>query len=53
LGYVTCDNATNNGTMLVELARLLLAATGQVWDPIEHRIKYVILGSFLGVAEFL
>ncbi|KAJ7795540.1 hypothetical protein B0H14DRAFT_2620834 [Mycena olivaceomarginata] len=39
LGYVTCDNASNNGTMLVELARLLLAATGQVWDPIERRIN--------------
>ncbi|KAJ7794391.1 hypothetical protein B0H14DRAFT_3557446 [Mycena olivaceomarginata] len=38
-GRVTCDNATNNGTMLVELARLLLAATNRVWDPIEHRIN--------------
>ncbi|KAJ6559343.1 hypothetical protein B0H10DRAFT_2240472 [Mycena sp. CBHHK59/15] len=38
-GYTTCNNAANNGTMLVEFARLIKAATKQVWDPVERRIS--------------
>ncbi|KAJ7760272.1 hypothetical protein DFH07DRAFT_771902 [Mycena maculata] len=39
VGYVTCDNATNNGTMLIEFAHQFKLATKQRWDPIERRIN--------------
>lgn len=41
IGYVTCDNAKNNGTMLREFARLVKERTGTNWNPNEGRIKYV------------
>jgi hypothetical protein len=41
IGYATCDNAANNGTMLVEFGRLVKATTGTAWDPVERRIKSV------------
>lgn len=39
IGYLTCDNASNNGTMLREFSRCLKEATEIIWDPIERRIK--------------
>ncbi|KAK7017665.1 ribonuclease H-like domain-containing protein [Favolaschia claudopus] len=39
IGYVTCDNASNNGTMLKEFARQIYLATNETWDPIERRIN--------------
>ncbi|KAJ7909869.1 hypothetical protein B0H13DRAFT_621635 [Mycena leptocephala] len=36
--YATCDNAANNGTMLVEFVRLIKKETGPVWNPVERRI---------------
>ncbi|KAJ7938586.1 hypothetical protein B0H13DRAFT_1851535 [Mycena leptocephala] len=38
VGYATCDNARNNGAMLIELARLIKDATSLIWNPIERRI---------------
>ncbi|KAJ7851918.1 hypothetical protein B0H14DRAFT_2581151 [Mycena olivaceomarginata] len=37
-GYATCDNARNNGAMLIEFARLIKAATSLIWNPIERLI---------------
>jgi hypothetical protein len=48
VGYVMCNNAPNNGTML-EFARQVQHETGETWDPIERRIKYVIVISRVGV----
>ncbi|KAJ7731335.1 hypothetical protein DFH07DRAFT_992045 [Mycena maculata] len=39
VGYVTCNNATNNGTMLIKFARQFKLATKQQWDPIERHIN--------------
>ncbi|KAF7346742.1 putative AC transposase [Mycena sanguinolenta] len=39
IGYVTCDNATNNGTMLVEFSRQMARIAKIKWDPIERRIN--------------
>jgi hypothetical protein len=38
VGRVTCDNAANNGTLLVEFSRLIKLAAKRVWDPVERRI---------------
>lgn len=36
IGYVTCDNASNNGTMMQQFAERILEKTGKVYDPIER-----------------
>ncbi|KAJ7247480.1 hypothetical protein C8J57DRAFT_1240809 [Mycena rebaudengoi] len=38
IGHVTSDNAKNNGTMLLEFARLIKLVTKRVWDPVERHI---------------
>ncbi|KAJ7931971.1 hypothetical protein B0H13DRAFT_2308118 [Mycena leptocephala] len=38
VGYATCDNARNNGAMLIEFACLIKAATSLIWNPIERCI---------------
>lgn len=43
---MTCDNAKNNGTMLVEFARQIKKATGNIWNSTERRIKYVLYLEF-------
>lgn len=39
IGYLMCDNAKNNGTMLREFSQQIKRVTGIFWDPVEHRIK--------------
>lgn len=39
IGYLMCDNAKNNGTMLHEFSQQIKRVTGIFWDPVEHRIK--------------
>jgi hypothetical protein len=39
LGHVTCDNASNNGTMLQEFARLYQARYKKEFPWREHKIK--------------
>lgn len=41
VGHVTCDNASNNRTMLRELASRIKAATGIKYNWQEKKIKYV------------
>lgn len=47
VGHVTCDNASNNGTMLEEFARLIEHETGKPFDPINRRIKCVLCFAIL------
>jgi hypothetical protein len=43
VGFVTCDNASNNDTMMVEFARLIeLSNPGDSYDPIAYCIRYVL-----------
>ncbi|KAJ3011030.1 hypothetical protein NUW54_g2304 [Trametes sanguinea] len=39
VGYVTCDNASNNATMMKEFATHIKNATGQEYDPEERRVR--------------
>ncbi|KAJ7789533.1 hypothetical protein B0H14DRAFT_3502892 [Mycena olivaceomarginata] len=39
VGYVTCDNTTNNGTMLIEFSRQMARVAKIKWDPMERRIN--------------
>jgi hypothetical protein len=41
VGHVTCDNASNNGTMLKELATRLHARTGKTYHWKKRRVKFV------------
>jgi hypothetical protein len=41
IGWITCDNASNNSTMLDEFAKQILERNGKVFDPISQRIRYV------------
>ena len=41
VGHVTCDNASNNRTMLQELASRIKAATGIKYNWQQKKIKYV------------
>jgi len=39
IGYVTCDNASNNNTMLQEFATHIRAHSGRIFDPKANRIR--------------
>lgn len=39
---VTCDNASNNGTMMDEFAMHMTKATGKVFDAKRNRIRYIL-----------
>lgn len=41
IGWITCDNASNNDTMMVEFARLVSKATGETYDAVRRRIRQV------------
>lgn len=41
VGHVTCDNASNNKTMMKALAVCLRTATGKGYDSKKRKIKYV------------
>jgi hypothetical protein len=42
IGHVTCDNASNNTTMMKEFAARLLLATRKEYDWERRKIKYVL-----------
>src|SRR5260221_10820101 len=42
VGYVTCDNASNNSTMLKEFTARLKSITGKPYNWKNRKIKYVI-----------
>lgn len=39
IGNVTCDNAKNNSTMMLEFATHLEAVMGRKYDALKHKIK--------------
>lgn len=39
IGHITCDNASNNSTMMEEVAALLKDATGREYNGKEWKIK--------------
>lgn len=39
IGYVTCDNASNNNTMMDEFGRLVSDETGQAFDAHKRRLR--------------
>ena len=39
IGYVTCDNTSNNSTMMQQFAECILEKTGKVYNPIERCIQ--------------
>ncbi|KAH9962364.1 hypothetical protein BC827DRAFT_215216 [Russula dissimulans] len=41
IGHVTCDNASNNNTMLPEFAKHIHVYTGWTFNPKTDRIRYV------------
>lgn len=43
IGWVTCDNATNNDTMMSRFAELIEEATKKPYDAKTRRIRYVVL----------
>lgn len=43
---VTCDNARNNDTMMVEFASHIEKATGRSYDATGNRIRYVYITTF-------
>ena len=43
VGHITCDNASNNVTMMKELAACLNTTTGKAYDWKARKIKSVIL----------
>jgi hypothetical protein len=49
VGHVTCDNASNNSTMMKEFAARLKITTGNKYDWKKRKIKFVCL---LYVADF-
>jgi hypothetical protein len=40
-GHITCDNASNNSTMMQEVATRLRAATGKKYKWRKRKMKYV------------
>jgi hypothetical protein len=42
VGHVTCDNASNNLTMMKEMAVRLKASTGKKYDWKKRKIKFVV-----------
>jgi hypothetical protein len=41
VGHITCDNASNNSTMMKELAARLKTSTGKTYDWKKRKIKFV------------
>ena len=41
IGHITCDNASNNNTMMQEFARCYRMNTGKVFDVKKRHIRYV------------
>ena len=41
VGYVTCDNATNNNTMVTEFSSHINNDTDKPYDPKKHRLQWV------------
>ncbi|TFY77500.1 hypothetical protein EWM64_g6510 [Hericium alpestre] len=39
VGHVSCDNASNNGSMMTEFARLIRKETGKPFDAKDHHIR--------------
>ena len=39
IGYITCDNASNNGTMLAQFAERIKTATGVDFDREERHVR--------------
>ena len=46
VGHITCDNASNNPTMMKEFAAQLKATTGKRYNWKKRKIKYVGLHTF-------
>jgi hypothetical protein len=42
IGHITCDNASNNSTMLQEVAARIKIATGKPYKWRKRKIKYVL-----------
>ena len=42
VGHVTCDNASNNSTMMKEFAARLKITTGNKYDWKKRKIKFVV-----------
>ncbi len=42
VGHVTCDNASNNGTMLETLRDLLKSQKDITFDPAAQRVRYTL-----------
>ena len=47
VGHVTCDNASNNSTMMKEFATRLKTATGNKYNWRKRKIKYASLQAYL------
>jgi hypothetical protein len=43
VGHITCDNASNNSTMMRELAARLKISTGKTYPWTKRKVKYVHL----------
>jgi hypothetical protein len=41
VGHVTCDNASNNSTMMKEFAACLKITAGKEYNPKKRKIKFV------------
>jgi len=42
IGHITCDNASNNGTMMKEWAFRYRQKTGRVFDIKQRHIRYAV-----------
>ena len=51
VGHVTCDNASNNNTMLQEFASRVEAGVQRTWIPKKRRIRYVRAKSIIFDAD--
>ena len=47
IGWVTCDNASNNTPMMERFAFMIQQKTGKEFNPIKRRIRYVRLRNLL------
>ena len=41
IGWVTCDNASNNSLMMTRFAEMIKQATGKEFDAVKRRIRWV------------
>ena len=41
IGWVTCDNASNNSLMMTRFAEMVKQATGKEFDAVKRRIRWV------------